>query len=507
MTPKKLVELCQQGDEQALSLLYQTYADKMRRICSKYVSDKQTINDLVHDGFIVIYTSIDTLRSPEKLESWMGRIMKNISLRYLEQCHSSTTIPIDRIEADEEPTTSCPEEFPSYDVMLKMIESLPKGYGQIFKLAVLKGYSHKEIGLLLNIAPHSSSSQLSRAKEMLRRLLSQYRITIGLFIISSLISIYILLNTPSSNNKGMSPEIASEPQKTEQEKANSPHRDMVVLPTSLLPMPANLYAHTIPSKEDTLKIKQDSIQQGLFAEKKDDAQSTNQPIIKGQIGEGAKKPYFDIRAQHVSGNDRNWSLALSYVGGEKQTNKQSMINPDDPSFDSAQEIIVSHHHIPITLSLSLRKQINARLGIETGLQYTHLRSDFTTTIDPHWQKTQKVNYLGIPLKGTFNLWNGKRFSIYTSVGTTLDIPIGASSEEMVYDESGQTTSITKKHINPSLQWSAHFGIGLEYRLTPAISIYAEPNLHYYFNNGDNIKTIRTEQPFNLALPIGFRLSW
>lgn len=503
MTHKKLVELCQQGDEQALSLLYQTYADKMRRICGKYISDRQIVDDLVHDGFIIIFTSIGTLRSPEKLESWMGRIMKNISLRYLEQCHSTATIPIESIKADEEPTTSSPGEFPSYDVMLKMIESLPKGYGQIFKLAVLKGYSHKEIGLLLNIAPHSSSSQLSRAKEMLRRLLSQYRIVIGLFIISSLISLYILLNTPSKNTT-LAPEIASEPQKAEPQKAKRAHQETV-----LLPVPDNLHAQAIAPQEDTAKIeiKQDSIQQEHIAQKKDSTQSTDQQIINPKMGESAKKPYDGLIAQHESSHDREWSMALSYVGGGKQTNWQSF-NSGGIDSDISQDVIAkSHHHIPITLSLSLRKKMNAHWGIETGLQYTHLRSDFSTTDDSHWQKTQKVNYLGIPLKGTFYLWNGKKFSIYSSAGVTLDIPVGANSEEVVYDESGQTTSRTKYHISPSLQWSAHFGFGVEYQLTPAIGIYAEPNLHYYFNNGDDIETIRTEQPFSVALPIGIRLSW
>ena len=85
MTKEELVNLCKEGNEQALSLLYKTYANKMKRICSQYISDKQTVSDLLHDGFIIIFTSIHTLRSPEKLESWMGKIMKNMSLKYLEQ--------------------------------------------------------------------------------------------------------------------------------------------------------------------------------------------------------------------------------------------------------------------------------------------------------------------------------------------------------------------------------------------------------------------------------------
>lgn len=206
MNKKELVELCKKGDERTLSWLYQTYADKMIKICFHYVSDKQIAQDLLHDGFIIIYTSIDSLHSPEKLEHWMGTIMKNISLRYLKQRNSMTTISLEEISEEEDPVDTFPSnDFPPYKTMLRMIESLPEGYSTVFKLAILEGLSHKEISLLLNIAPHSSSSQLSRAKDMLRKLISQYRIVIGLFILSSIISIqiwlYIYLRILSLQNK------------------------------------------------------------------------------------------------------------------------------------------------------------------------------------------------------------------------------------------------------------------------------------------------------------------
>ena len=68
MDIKELVDLCKEGDELALGLLYKTYSGKMMKICLHYVPDKQIAQDLLHDGFIVIFTSIDSLRTPEKLE-------------------------------------------------------------------------------------------------------------------------------------------------------------------------------------------------------------------------------------------------------------------------------------------------------------------------------------------------------------------------------------------------------------------------------------------------------
>ena len=91
--------------------------------------------------------------------------MRNLALQYLKPCQCQPHHPIDRYPEEEEPAENpfCPD-FISYDKMLDIVESLPEGYCKVFKLAVLEGLSHKEIGDLLGIAPHSSSSQLFRAK-------------------------------------------------------------------------------------------------------------------------------------------------------------------------------------------------------------------------------------------------------------------------------------------------------------------------------------------------------
>mgnify|MGYP002644248085 CR=1 FL=1 len=502
MTKEELVNLCKEGNEQALSLLYKIYAKKMKRICSRYVSDEQTVNDLLHDGFIIIFTSIDTLRSSEKLESWMGKIMKNISLKYLEQCRAITNIPLDCIEESEEPLIpSYSTNFPSYAIMLKMVESLPKGYCKIFKLAVLEGLSHKEIGILLNIAPHSSSSQLSRAKELLRKLLSQYYMAIGLFVLLSVVYLRHLLYVPKEID-GTSPKTVINPQE-EQELENISLEDTNVTPVRIS---AHQYTHFQPTKEEMYK--QDIINQENAIEQKDSSQLSNNPITKDQEFEENKNTHYTIVPQFSPHNKKKWSLALSYSGVNKQTNIQKTINPGGISSEKPQEVIEeSYHHIPIILSLSFSKKFDERWGLETGFQYTHLHSDFTTITDSYLKEVQKINYIGIPLKGTFNVHSKQRLSIYLSTGVTLDIPVKATSESIASDESGQITFCGKSDIHPSLQWSTNLGIGIQYQITPSVGIYAEPNLHYYFNNGDGIKTIRTEKPFDVALPIGIRLSW
>ncbi len=77
------------------------------------------------------------------------------------------------------------------------IDKLPVGYKKVFKLSVLDGLSHQEIAKLLDIAPHSSSSQLARAKALLRNKLNQRTILIMVLVLI-IIPVYKQLITKNS---------------------------------------------------------------------------------------------------------------------------------------------------------------------------------------------------------------------------------------------------------------------------------------------------------------------
>ena len=493
MENKELIDLCKQGDEQALGLLYTTYADKMMRICLRYVSDEQTAQDLLHDGFLIIFSSLQTLRSPEKLESWMGKIMKNIALQYLKESRP-TSITLESITESEEPAESMfSTDIPTYEHLLKTIETLPQGYRNVFKLAVLENLSHKEIASLLGIAPHSSSSQLARAKEMLRKLLSRYAFVIG-FALSFVVSLYLLL-CPKKN------EDVTERNQPEKEKDKSVKTIKVQKGNSLL-SDIHLDSAGIEAHQDNDTLKNNVVMpDSIIAPKDSTINETPVPIMPLTIF--PQKQYTPIFQPEKE--KKSFSFSLAYTSEGKRISNRFYQTPGGITSGESQQVKEkTHHHFPVNVSLALRYHFNPTWGIETGLQYTYLRSDFTRITDLHNERIQKVHYIGISLKGIFNLWNRHRFSIYTSAGITLDIPVKAISEETIIEEN-HIISYKKTILKPSLQGSTQLGIGIQYQLTPSISIYAEPNLNYYFKN--DLNTIRKEHPFTLTLPVGIRYSW
>ena len=182
------IDACKNGDKEALGELYTTYANRLLGVCRHYVKDDNSAHDILHDAFIIIFMSIQDLKDESKLEGWMITIVRNLSLKYLKST-DKRNFPLSQLDIDFAVDESSDlDKSIELEVLLSAIENLPKGNREVFKLSVLDGLSHKEIGKLLGIAPHSSSSQLFRAKKMLRTMLRDYWL---LFLLPMLIPLYL----------------------------------------------------------------------------------------------------------------------------------------------------------------------------------------------------------------------------------------------------------------------------------------------------------------------------
>ena len=62
------IDACKQGEQDALGELYKAYSNRLMRICQHYVTDESVAEDILHDAFIIIFTSIKTLKDNSKVE-------------------------------------------------------------------------------------------------------------------------------------------------------------------------------------------------------------------------------------------------------------------------------------------------------------------------------------------------------------------------------------------------------------------------------------------------------
>lgn len=134
---RSLVEECLKGDKDALSIFYTRFAPKMLALICRYVGDSADAEDILHDGFIIAFTRLKTLRDYEHVDYWLATIMKNLSLQFLRLQDVGTMLQ----EIPETEDTPLAEDFLDMATLESLIKELPKGYQKVFRLAVLENIS------------------------------------------------------------------------------------------------------------------------------------------------------------------------------------------------------------------------------------------------------------------------------------------------------------------------------------------------------------------------------
>ena len=517
-------------ERQAFTDIYETYSGKLYGVCLHYVNDRETAEDLLHDSFIVIFSSLDSLRDPSKLESWMCSIVRNIAIKHLRVSQRMQETSIENIpEPILDENTAHFTEIP-LDELLEVVDTLPEQYGKVFKLSVLDGLSHKEIGAALGIAPHSSSSNLARAKQMLRKVISKnwgILLTFCLFILAILFMTRpdtpetVIADTreiqiiPAGGQEIIIAEIKY-PATLKPMEIRTIHKECTAIEKERPDAADDVTSPDISKKpeasEDNVKTQTPTVQHyDFFEEESENDRRAKRKVrfgLSGNVGnsaDGRMKTQFAPQNQLPPvGSGINPPYTGSLTLGFTSLNPQPPEEVDKPGENSGtgnneagnttivkDKVVKYRHAMPVTVDASLTYAFTDRWSILTGLRYTYLHSDIN---DPNgnWLYGQDIHYIGIPVKVSWTFWESCHFNSYISAGAALDLPVAARN--------------AGRHIDLPCQWSAGLGIGLQYDITPHIGIYIEPELNRYFENGSDVETIRSERPVTLTLPVGIRFS-
>lgn len=170
MSLKKLIEKCKQGDLKAQSEVYQLFAGKLFALCLKYSKNYQEAQDNLQDGFITIFKKMHQYQFKGSFEGWLKRIVVNTALQ---KYRKKSVLNLISDEIPDEVEVEVDETTVSLDYLLSIIQELPNRYRLVFNMYVLDGYSHREIAEMLEISEGTSKSNLSRARQILKRKVEQ----------------------------------------------------------------------------------------------------------------------------------------------------------------------------------------------------------------------------------------------------------------------------------------------------------------------------------------------
>ena len=88
---KHIVELLQERNDKAISLLYEHYGDTLYGVAFKVVRDSELAQDVLQESFVKIWKKADTYDSSKaKLFTWLFRITRNTAIDKLRSVHTKT---------------------------------------------------------------------------------------------------------------------------------------------------------------------------------------------------------------------------------------------------------------------------------------------------------------------------------------------------------------------------------------------------------------------------------
>ena len=170
--PDDLILGCKRGKLLAQRRLYDKYCRAMLGVCRRYSNSEEEAEDAMIKGFMKVFERIGDYRGDGSFEGWMKRIMVHVSVDvFRQERRFSGHLSLDDPEMHVFTSNPSDQRLEVADLMA-LVQSLPEGQRVVFNLYAIEGYSHKEIGEMLEISENTSKTQLMKARSLLRRRLN-----------------------------------------------------------------------------------------------------------------------------------------------------------------------------------------------------------------------------------------------------------------------------------------------------------------------------------------------
>lgn len=168
-----IVRRCLKGDKSSQKSLYHLHAKKMMGVCLGYSNSRDEAKDILQEGYIKVFASLNKFKGEGSLEGWIRRIIVHTAVDYYRKnLKNLKNVPVSNAKMMTDHITTL--DIIQEKELLELIQKLPEGARIIFNLYAVEGYKHEEIAELLDISCGTSKSQFSRARELLKRWLGTF---------------------------------------------------------------------------------------------------------------------------------------------------------------------------------------------------------------------------------------------------------------------------------------------------------------------------------------------
>jgi len=286
--------------------------------------------------------------------------------------------------------------------------------------------------------------------------------------------------------------------------------------TAMLPLEpaAHTYiAQAAGPSESTAEIAGDAAGQSPSSS----ARPSELPSGKSSItGKARREKWVDPFAFEEDDSDRA-KVAFTFNGNSSGINERNESPSGGPLRTSSirrprkviNETGSSSYAIPVSFGIGAKVSLSPKWSIGAGVSYTLLSRTFQGTYSalgsdgvpgepikyPKIRNSQ--SYIGIPVNVYYSIINNKRLDFYAYAGGT--------AEKCVDNRYRMAQDVIYKEAVKGFQFSAGGGIGVEFIFGDMLGLYIDPNVRYWFKDGRQPKSIRTQNPLSFGCEIGFRV--
>lgn len=166
---QKLIEGCLNNDRRSQKRLYDEYAPIMLGICMRYANSKDEAEDILIEGFTLVFMKLGSFKGECSLAFWIKRVMINTAIsNYRKNAKHYTAISFDEFpETQIEDRGSSIETALSQKELMRLIQEMPEILRIVLNLRAFEAYEYHEIAAQLEINEVTARTRFFKARKWL----------------------------------------------------------------------------------------------------------------------------------------------------------------------------------------------------------------------------------------------------------------------------------------------------------------------------------------------------
>ncbi len=177
--------------------------------------------------------------------------------------------------------------------------------------------------------------------------------------------------------------------------------------------------------------------------------------------------------------------------------------------NTADNVSEMEHDQPISIGITVSKEIVEHLYIETGLVYSYLYSKVRNASANYEEKeNQRLHYIGVPVNVNYNVISLNKLNVYASVGGMIEKDVHGDFRGIGEGEAMTNSRSERMEVRPisqrNPQISVNAGVGISYPVYNRLRLYGKIGGSYYFDANNEYKTIYSDRKIVMDLNVGIR---